>query len=143
MHIRTLSLVVIAAVQFVPVTAVAIDLLTVDQAIVKSGHSLFERYCTKCHGGDATGGTGDSGKEAIKAPNLTGIAKKNGGTLPLWETYEIVSGSKVLAEHRTRAMPIWSRELAKAPGITKENAESIVRGRILAILAYLSTIQEK
>lgn len=143
MHLRALSLAVTIAVQFAPVAAKAIDLFSADQAIVQSGHTLYERHCAKCHGADATGSTADTGKETIKAPDLTGIAKKNGGTLPLWETYEVVSGNKVVAEHRTRAMPIWSRELAKAPGINQENAESIVRGRILAILAYLSTIQEK
>ncbi|MBI2801142.1 MAG: c-type cytochrome [Gammaproteobacteria bacterium] len=137
------SLVLVAVIQIAPATAHAVDFLTPDQAIVNSGRVQFEKNCARCHGADATGGTADTKVETVKAPDLTGLAKKSGGTLPLWEVYEVVSGSKVLAEHRTRAMPIWSEELAKARGINKENKEAIVRGRILAILAYLSTIQEK
>ncbi len=121
----------------------AMDLLVADKAIVESGQELFKRNCARCHGDNASGSAVDTGKETVHAPALTTLAKRNGGMLPIWGVYEVVSGSKVLAEHRTRTMPIWGEEFAKARGVTKANKESIVRGRILAILAYLSTIQEK
>jgi hypothetical protein len=124
-------------------SAHALDIFVADHVIVKSGHDLFEHYCTRCHGADGAGATADSGKETIKAPSLLTLAKRNGGTFPIWGAYEVVDGSKVVAEHRSRAMPIWGEEFAKSRKITKENKDAIVRGRILAILAYLSTIQEK
>jgi len=124
-------------------SAQALDILVTDQVIVKSGHDLFEHHCARCHGADAAGATSNSGKETIKAPSLLDLAKQSGGNLPIWGAYEVIDGSKVVVEHRNRAMPIWGEEFAKSRTITKENKDAIVRGRILAILAYLSTIQEK
>lgn len=124
-------------------SAQAMDLFVTDKAIVDSGHDLFKRHCARCHGDDARGNAVDTAKQSVQAPNLTTLAQHNGGTLPVWGVYEVVSGSKVLAEHRTRTMPIWGEKFAKLRGVTKENKESIVRGRIMAILAYLSTIQQQ
>jgi hypothetical protein len=132
----------ITIAQWVP-SAQAIDLFVTDKVIVDSGRDLFKRHCVRCHGDNAMGGAVDTGKESVRTPDLTTLAKRNGGILPIWGVYEVVSGSKVLAEHRSRTMPIWGEEFAKARGITKANKETIVRGRILALLAFLSTIQQK
>ena len=121
----------------------AVDLLATDTAIVDAGHGLYRQHCAKCHGDDAKGGTAEVPAGAVKAPSLTGLAKKNAGTFPFWELYEMISGAELLPAHRERAMPIWSEALAKAPKMAKADAKSVVRGRITAILAYLSTVQEK
>ncbi len=138
-----LSLAFVAAIQWAPTTVSAIDLISPDQAIVNSGRAQYQQHCAVCHGADATGGTVDAKGQTVKTPNLTELAKKSGGTLQLLDVYEVVSGSKAVAEHRSRTMPMWGAELAKARGINPENKEAIVRGRIFSILAYLSTIQEK
>ena len=39
-------------------------------------------------------------------------------------------------------MPTWSRALAETPGIDDENSAAVVRGRILAIIAWLASVQE-
>ena len=137
------TLVIAVAFQFGPAASQAVEMMSPDQAIVDSGRVQYQGHCAKCHGSDATGAEISVKGETIKTPDLTTLAKKGGGALPLWDVYEVVSGSKVVAEHRTRTMPIWSEELAKARGITTENKEAIVRGRIFAILAYLSTLQAK
>lgn len=137
----SLSVAALAAALLAP-AAGAVDLLATDQAIVESGRGLYRQHCASCHGADATGGAAIGAAETVKAPALTGLAKKNGGVFPFWALYEMVSGAELLPAHRVRTMPIWSEALAKTPKIGKADEKAIVRGRITAILAYLSTVQE-
>ena len=116
-------------------------LLESDDAIVNTGHVLYQKHCAVCHGGDAAGGAADALVATVKTADLTTLAKDNDGVFPFWELYEIISGSELLPAHGGRTMPLWHAELARAPGVDEADAASVVRGRILAIMAYLSTVQ--
>ncbi|MGR8918392.1 MAG: c-type cytochrome [Gammaproteobacteria bacterium] len=119
------------------------ELLGSDDAIVNTGHTLFQNYCADCHGADARGGGVDTGFETARVKDLTRLAERNGGTLPFWELYEVISGSELLPAHgASRHMPIWGQALQETPALAGDNAQSVVRGRILAIMAYLATVQE-
>lgn len=130
------------AIFLLSTAATARDLLDSDDAIVNTGHTLFHNHCASCHGEDARGGGVDTGFETTLARDLTKLAERNGGTLPFWSLYEVISGSELLPAHGTsRHMPIWGLAMQETPGIDGDNAQSIVRGRILAIMAYLATVQ--
>ena len=140
---RFRSIIVVFAALGLGQSAAALDFLAVDKAIVESGRTLYRQHCADCHGQDATGGSTTRVGTTVEAPSLTGLTKKHGGTFPFWELYEMVSGAELMPAHRGRVMPIWSDELAKTPKVGKADAKAIVRGRITAILAYLSSVQEK
>lgn len=118
-------------------------LLGSDEAVVNSGHVLYQVHCASCHGTAADGGAALDIKATVKTPDLTQLAKKNGGQFPIWELYEVISGSELLPAHGRGPMPSWGTALAKAPGVNEDDAVAIVRGRIFSILAYLATVQVK
>jgi len=77
------------------------------------------------------------------------LAKGNGGVFPFDRAYEIISGTQDVASHGTREMPIWgdhysdkaSRDLG--PYYQGADVKSYVRGKILALIGYISTLQTK
>lgn len=131
----------LAVAIILPNTTGARELLGSDDAIVNTGHTLFQRYCSSCHGGEGQGAHVEGTMKNIRAPDLTGIAERNGGTLPFWELYEVISGTELLPAHG-RDMPIWGKQLRETLPMDGDDASSVVRGRILAIMAYLATMQK-
>jgi mono/diheme cytochrome c family protein len=113
------------------------------------GKFTYQALCAPCHGADAKG-NGPVGKALkIAAPDLTILAKKNGGALPVSALYEVIDGRKAIAAHGTRNMPVWG---AFSPELLypydkfldfSYDPEVTVRTHILAIIDYLNRIQEK
>ena len=76
----------------------------------------------------------------------------NSGVFPFGRVYEVVDGRKTIAAHGSRDMPVWGgrfkeksaelAELALRFGISID-AEAFARDRILALIRYLSSLQEK
>lgn len=118
-------------------------LLNSNDAVVNSGHVLYQTHCAGCHGAHAAGGAALDIKATVKTPDLTQLAKNNGGSLPFMQLYEVISGTELLPAHGRGPMPSWGAALSSAPGVNADDAVAIVRGRIFSILAYLSTVQGK
>jgi mono/diheme cytochrome c family protein len=97
-----------------------------------AGKTAFLLSCAPCHGTDAKGNGVFAAELKLKTPppDLTGIAKRNGGIFPTNAVYEIVEGLTFVAAHGTREMPIWGFDV-------------IVRSRIPSIVDYLRRVQEK
>ncbi len=83
----------------------------------------------------------------VKPTDLTLIAKKNNGVLPVERLNEVIDGRKMVGTHGSRDMPVWGREYSIKAGEyymdVPYNQEAYVRGRILALAEYLSRIQVK
>ena len=113
-----------------------------EPTVADVGKGYFEQYCSSCHG---PGGKGDGGFVPylkVPPPDLTTIAKRNGGTFPETKVAEIIDGRRRLAAHGTADMPIWGQRFAAAaPGPQGELASS--RGQIILFVAYLRSIQQK
>ncbi len=113
------------------------------------GKYEYEKYCALCHGMTGHGDGPFSMLVTKKVPDLTTLAKNNDGAVPFARTYDIINGTTELPGHGTREMPIWGDHYnAQAPEwlgpyYTKADQESFVRGRILALIGYLSTLQVK
>lgn len=118
------------------------------QAEEAPGRAEFLRSCASCHG---TSGRGDGPvAKSLSTPpaDLTRLAEANNGVFPIARVYEVIDGRIERLVHGTRDMPVWgdrymqditSRE---SGGFTsKEMAEAVVRGRILALVEYISTLQ--
>ena len=110
------------------------------------GKLEYESHCAICHG-DNGRGNGELRKFLTKAPtDLTTMAKRNGGAFPNQMAWEVIDGRTEVGPHGTRAMPVWGRayrQEAYAQLTTAYEPEWYVRNRIVALLDYLSRIQEK
>ena len=71
------------------------------------GPDLYRAYCASCHG--LTGRGDGPAAPALKAkvPDLTLLARNNGGVFPSARVRKMISGDEVLASHGSREMPIW------------------------------------
>ena len=115
--------------------------------VVDLGKLEFTDNCASCHGVEGKG-NGPLGWLLQKSPpDLSQLAKKNGGVLPVNRMYAVIEGTAAVPSHGTRDMPIWGREyrieeaqrLREARGLY-EPAE-VVRARILTLIEYISRLQ--
>ncbi len=112
------------------------------------GKTEYNNSCAVCHG---TSGKGNGPLAAALKPkvaDLTTIRKRNGGVFPFERVYDIVSGSKMVSGHGTRFMPAWGqiyndKAPQSGPGGAEDDGNSYVRGRILALIGYLDSLQAK
>ena len=123
---------------------------------VDIGKSEFQSSCASCHGTDAKGKGPVSDQLKIPPPDLTVLAKNNNGVFPTNAVYETINGLKSIPAHGTREMPIWGERFNpiinlphyvdpsywKMAGPEKD-PEVVVRKRILAVVDYLSRVQQK
>ncbi|MEX2480593.1 MAG: c-type cytochrome [Gammaproteobacteria bacterium] len=120
----------------------AAELPSYDKAIVNTGYTLYQVHCASCHGDDATGGAVSGAKTTRGVPDLTRLAERNAGVLPFWDLYDVISGAELMPAHAGRTMPLWSQELGRDAAPNTDGAEqSLARGRILAIMAWLASVQ--
>jgi mono/diheme cytochrome c family protein len=118
------------------------------------GRYEYENSCAACHGVDGKGG-GPVAASLKKAPSdLTTLARRNGGVLPVDRLYAWIDGRQIVAGHGDRAMPVWGRrygaesaEVADAfsdkPKGSYVELDMYVRARILALVDYLNRIQSR
>lgn len=111
---------------------------------VDYGKEEFRISCSSCHG---VGGKGNGPvAEILKVPpaDLTRIAARNGGVFPTVAVATLVHGRDSGRAHGNE-MPIWgNRYLAEST----ENygpflGEMVLRARILSLVFYLESIQER
>ena len=117
------------------------------------GKTEYLSSCAACHGTDGKGKGPMTTELKVAPPDLTVLAKINNGVFPIGAVYEMIDGRTVLGAHGTREMPIWgfrfSPSLLNAyppndiDANLNRNPEFTVRRRILALLDYLNSIQEK
>jgi mono/diheme cytochrome c family protein len=71
------------------------------------GPDLFRAYCAPCHGQDAMGAGPAAPALKTKVPNLTLLARNNGGQFPVAHVRESIMGEQVVVAHGSREMPVW------------------------------------
>ena len=100
------------------------------------GPDLYRAYCASCHGVDAKGNGPAAESLKAKVPDLTVLAKNNGGRFPDALVRKVITGDDVIASHGSREMPIWGP-------IFHQIEEDVDRGnvRLENLVKYLETIQ--
>lgn len=115
-----------------------------DHDIIDAGKREFERSCATCHGMDAKGNGPSAAVLNVKPTDLTQLSKQHGGVFLFWRIYEKINGKDEapIRVHGTREMPIWGDRFRIDP-LPDEEQRMGVRGRILSLVHYLESIQEK
>ena len=112
------------------------------------GKQEYVDTCAACHGTDAKGTGPVAAYLKQKTPDLTMIAKNN-AVFPFARVYDVIDGRQVVAAHGPRDMPVWGRyyrdEGIRASGgyATAQEISSSARGRIIALIGYIYTLQAK
>jgi mono/diheme cytochrome c family protein len=106
------------------------------------GQQRYMKYCATCHGPSATGDGVAARLFTTKPPDLTLLAKENGGKFPMNELLSIVKGNAPIAAHGNREMPVWGEILGR-PLDTSMTGQAAADSEILVIGNYLESIQKK
>jgi mono/diheme cytochrome c family protein len=106
-----------------------------------SGEEMYREYCAACHG---KAGKGDGpAAVALKAPlpDLTMLAKNNGGKYPTDHVASVFRFGVAEAAHGTVDMPVWGL-LFGSLGLQGQ-ASGVVKLRISNLNQYIESIQMK
>lgn len=100
------------------------------------GSDLFREYCAPCHGLDGKGNGPAAPALKSKVPDLTLLAKQNGGSFPAAQVRKTVMGDSAVLAHGSREMPVWGP-------IFHQVEEDVDRGnvRIDNLVKYLASMQ--
>ncbi|MDH5541177.1 MAG: cytochrome c [Rhizobacter sp.] len=116
------------------------------QGMSDFGKREFDANCASCHGLDGKGKGVLADFLRKPPPDLTTLTVRNEGVFPLSRLYDSIEGGSI-ASHGTREMPVWGWEYrTQARGSFAESpydTEAYVRVRILALLEYLSRLQQR
>lgn len=115
------------------------------QAKADIGKREFEGKCAVCHGRDGKGNGPYAEQLKGSLPDLTTLARRNGGVFPVSRIYETIEGAG--KGHGTREMPVWGLDYtiqaAEALPDLPYNQAVYVRTRIMALLDHLNQLQMK
>jgi len=113
-----------------------------EQVVLTSGKLEYQDYCAACHG-PAGKGNGPMSELWKKPPaDLTQLSKKNNGQYPFWRVYRTIDGREEVVAHGPRAMPVWGAHFLMQEGGAPLD-EHTVLGRILALVYYVESLQER
>jgi len=104
-----------------------------------SGKEMFTQYCASCHGKEAKGDGPAAAALSTPPPDLTALAKNNGGKYPSSKISSILHGEGGVKAHGNREMPVWGPVFWRMSG----GHESEVQQRVANINHYLESLQAK
>jgi len=114
---------------------------------VDLGKTEYESNCASCHGLTGKGDGPMAGYVSPKIADLTTLAKKNNGILPVSAMYDIIVGEREVPGHGSRDMPVWGREYRIKAGEyyvdVPYDPEAYVRTHVLALIEYINRLQVK
>ena len=105
-----------------------------------AGDDLYKDYCAACHGKSGTGDGPLAHNMKKRPPDLTLLAKQNGGVFPSALAYKIIDGRQVTPGHGGPDMPTWGTAFKASQSGPSEEA---VKGRIEALVKYLESLQQR
>lgn len=137
---KQIKLIFLALVSIFTLPVLAADKLDI-------GKVEYDQSCATCHGLDGKGKGPFSQALELSMPDITTLAKRNGGVFPATRVYDVIDGREVVKAHGTREMPIWGKHYSASAAPRYDdyayNPEAAVRGRILLLIDYLYRLQSK
>ena len=98
----------------------------------------YQVYCSSCHGAMAKGDGVIANSLKKRPPDLTLLARRNGGVFPGEKVFKTIDGRR--NGHAESDMPAWAEVLAKS---TDSLGEQNASARINLLVEYLQTLQVK
>jgi mono/diheme cytochrome c family protein len=133
------------AVLGIGVAVCALGFPAMAQPKADMGKREYDSNCASCHGADGKGGGPYVELLKRSPPDLTMMAKRNGGVFPVAAAYGVIEGQG--RGHGSSDMPVWGQDYKVQAGEyyvdVPYNPEVYVRTRILSLIEYLSRIQAK
>lgn len=103
-----------------------------------SGEQLYRRFCASCHGAGARGDGPVAPLLKVMVPDLTQLARRQGGQFSADKVREIVDGRAPVGAHGPRLMPVWGYEFEAQSSEGRAAAQELVD----RLVAYLRSLQE-
>ncbi len=103
-----------------------------------SGQEIYHQFCAACHGSDAKGNGPATSRLRTMPPDLTTLAKRNGGKFPYDYVSEILRFGPGPSAHGSSDMPTWGPIFQ----ILDKDNERAVQQRIKNLANYLASLQE-
>lgn len=112
------------------------------------GKGEYDAACAVCHGLQGKGDGPMTSQLSVRVPDVTVLAKNNGGVFPFDRVYQVIDGRSEVKAHGTRDMPIWGAAFNRQSSVFFKNypphdEASAARSRILALTEYLYRLQGK
>ncbi|MGB8061490.1 MAG: cytochrome c [Candidatus Sulfotelmatobacter sp.] len=104
-----------------------------------SAPEMYTTYCAVCHGVDGKGSGPAAGALKLPPPNLTTLARKNGGKYPSDHVMNAIQGDLRLPAHGSKEMPVWGDLFW---GMSQEHS-SEVQLRVTNLNKYIESLQAK
>ena len=127
--------------------------VSVASAYAQQGEDIgkyeYRVSCAVCHGDSGKGDGSLMTYYNKHAADLTVIQKNNDGVFPFDRVYEVIDGRQVVRGHGPGDMPVWGdaysmRMQSYGFGFaSSKDLESFTRGRIIALIGYIYTLQAK
>ena len=103
-----------------------------------SGAEMYTAYCASCHGKTGKGDGPAAVALKVPPPDLTILARKNGGRFPAGQVFQIIEWGGAIASHGSREMPVWG--VAFRP--VSNQSQKQVTARIEVLTKYIASIQQ-
>lgn len=108
--------------------------------VAMSGQDLYRRFCASCHGPAGRGDGPVAASLKVEVPDLTLIARRQGGSYPRDRILRIIDGRFIVGAHGTRTMPIWGEDLSRLE-IGNPDAERATRVVLDRLADYVWQLQ--
>jgi mono/diheme cytochrome c family protein len=107
-----------------------------------SGMQLYEQLCASCHGVAAKGDGPIAPLIKTGVPDLTRLAKRDGGEFPTEDVRRTIDGRWDRPAHGPRDMPVWGWRLYDASSADDAGERARTDAMINRLAEYLRSIQE-
>jgi mono/diheme cytochrome c family protein len=104
-----------------------------------SGPEMYTSYCAACHGNDGKGGGPAAEALKVPPPDLTVLARKNGGKYPSDHVTSAIQGDLHMPAHGSKEMPVWGNLFW---GMSQGHS-SEVQLRVTNLNKYIESLQAK
>lgn len=103
-----------------------------------SGSAMYRSYCASCHGADGRGAGPVASTLKQGPPNLTLLAKNNGGRFPGERVQQILGMNPGAEAHGSKEMPVWGNVFRN-----EREPRTTVLLRIGNLTKYLESMQAR
>jgi mono/diheme cytochrome c family protein len=107
-----------------------------------SGAQLYARFCASCHGPKGYGDGVVAASFKIMVPDLTRIAKRQGGNYSADKVRQIIDGRVPMRPHGTREMPVWGYEFY-SQNESRPNAQRTTDEMVKRLADYVRSLQQE